>query len=87
MEKHIKPKIKQNNLICEIENHFQKYKTFYSSLLLVIIFIIVWKKYGAFIMNYCFESKEKINVNNDIIDKDSEVLDSIQEIHKILSKM
>ncbi|VVU94935.1 hypothetical protein CPAV1605_660 [seawater metagenome] len=86
MEKTLKQNIRKNNLICSINDHFQKYKTLYTSLILSLFIIFIWNKYGKIIMEYCFH-KKNITSKVKIIDKNTEVADSIQEIHKILSQM
>ena len=80
--------IKQNDFFFNLTKHFEKNKTFYTSLILVGCIIFIWKKFGTSILDQCFKSKVLVtDTSSEIIDKHSEILDGISEINKILSKM
>lgn len=74
-----KIKTKKND---SIDNHFNKYKTFYLSILIVSILLFVWCKYGKKILDYCFAESTNIEKSSN-----NEIQNNLLEIHSILSSM
>ena len=69
------------DLLKEIENHFMKYKNFYISIILSLIIIFCWCKFGKKLL------EKKINNKNESFNKLESNKKIINEINNILQKI
>ena len=72
-------KIKKNDEIFDsLHNHLVKYKFFYTSILIVIILLVLWKIYKNEILSCFFKNINNKNNTTETIDKINHLLTEME---------
>jgi hypothetical protein len=77
-------KLEKKNSLDYIENHFYKFNTFYTTIIILFIIIFFWHKSGDNIIGYCFTNKSNSKITKEILSSD---MQKVVEIKRILEKM
>ena len=73
----------------DIENHFSKYKIFYMSILITLLVIFIWCKWGNKLLQKMINKKHNVSKNNLNLNSENKYYNQqiVNEINNILLKI